>query len=137
MVDRVSKEKRSEIMSRIRSKNTKMEVAVKGKLQERGLWFVYQPKIQGHPDFLVLGKGMVVAVRLMGCFWHGCPDHYSEPKSNVEFWRQKVLRNKARDQKTKSILQMHGIRVLDFWEHEVEENIEAVVSRIESSLKTM
>lgn len=58
-----------------------------------------------------------IAIFLDGCFWHGCPEHGTWPKSNAAFWRQKIERNIARDAETNNALQQAGWLVLRFWEH--------------------
>lgn len=113
-MDRVSKEKRSKIMSSIRSEKTKMELAVKPALE--ALDFEYQPKgVYGKPDFA--HRRLKIAVFLDGCFWHGCPEHYREPSSEVAFWRAKVERNRKRDAEVTARLESEGWRVLRVWEH--------------------
>jgi DNA mismatch endonuclease (patch repair protein) len=64
-----------------------------------------------------------------GCYWHGCPDHYIEPKTNVHFWRPKIARNRARDLDTTSRLEEMGYQVLRFWEHEDPEKVAAAIER--------
>ena len=59
-----------------------------------------------------------VAVFIDGCYWHGCPDHYTAPKTNSGYWSAKVLRNMARDRDTNERLAEAGWLVLRFWEHE-------------------
>lgn len=59
-----------------------------------------------------------VAVFIDGCFWHGCPEHYTRPKANDDYWSSKVLRNRDRDAETTQILTERGWEVLRFWEHE-------------------
>ena len=75
-----------------------------------------------------------VAVFIDGCFWHQCPEHYVEPKSNREFWSAKIVGNAQRDQDTNARLRAAGWEVLRFWEHEAVGDIamsiiEAVRSR--------
>ena len=75
-----------------------------------------------------------VAVFIDGCFWHRCPEHYVEPKSNREFWSSKVAGNVKRDKDTNARLRAAGWMVLRFWEHEAVDDIamsivEAVKSR--------
>ncbi|MDP6637364.1 MAG: hypothetical protein QGG42_20900, partial [Phycisphaerae bacterium] len=53
-----------------------------------------------------------------GCFWHGCPIHGTTPKTNREFWSEKILRNKERDLDTNRVLLEAGWTVIRFWEHE-------------------
>jgi DNA mismatch endonuclease (patch repair protein) len=66
-----------------------------------------------------------------GCYWHGCPEHYIEPASNVEYWRPKIARNRERDAETTAALTSAGWRVLRYWSHEdparVAEQIAATV----------
>lgn len=59
-----------------------------------------------------------VAVFVDGCFWHGCPEHGTWPKSNVEFWREKIESNRRRDQDTNERLEAAGWVVIRIWEHE-------------------
>ncbi|MFK4298454.1 DNA mismatch endonuclease Vsr [Arthrobacter sp. GAS37] len=59
-----------------------------------------------------------VAVFIDGCFWHGCPDHYRAPASNVSYWEAKVTRNRNRDTETSASLVSAGWTVLRFWGHE-------------------
>ena len=63
-------------------------------------------------------RGAKVAVFVNGCFWHGCPKHYSAPKSNKRYWSEKVRRNRERDVETMVLLKRRGWRVLVFWEHQ-------------------
>lgn len=72
-----------------------------------------------------------VAVFIDGCFWHGCPEHYISPRSNHEFWRNKHLKNLARDRDTDVRMRQLGWTVMRFWEHESPED---VVGRIRSCL---
>lgn len=62
--------------------------------------------------------GPRVAVFVDGCFWHGCPVHGTWPKSNAEFWRNKIETNKMRDADTSQRLEKAGWKVLRIWEHE-------------------
>lgn len=53
-----------------------------------------------------------------GCFWHGCPEHYTAPKANAGYWASKVEQNRARDTETSARLTELGWTVMRFWEHE-------------------
>lgn len=79
-----------------------------------------------------------VAVFVDGCFWHGCPEHYKEPKSHVEYWRGKIEGNRARDLQTVELLTREGWLTLRFWSHEdtlwVAEEIAKVVKRRQREL---
>lgn len=59
-----------------------------------------------------------VAVFIDGCFWHGCPEHGTTPRTNAEFWSEKIARNRTRDVDTTARLERAGWMVLRFWEHE-------------------
>jgi DNA mismatch endonuclease, patch repair protein len=69
-----------------------------------------------------------VAVFIDGCFWHGCSDHFRPPKTNPEYWREKIGRNKERDGETDKRLQGEGWLVLRFWEHESPTDCAAVIT---------
>ena len=79
-----------------------------------------------------------VAVFVNGCFWHGCPKHYSPPKSNKRYWSEKVRRNRERDAETRSLLKRRGWRVLVFWEHQPAQRCsERVVSIVSERKKRL
>ena len=68
-----------------------------------------------------------IAIFIDGCFWHGCPEHYVEPKSNVSYWRPKIVANRERDLRSTRSLTDAGWRVLRFWEHEDPERVAAAI----------
>ena len=104
-------------MSSIKGSNTKMELAVKPVLEALG--FEYQPKdVFGNPDFA--RKEQMVAVFLDGCWFHGCPEHYKEPETNVDFWRKKIDANRKRDIGATKLLEGSGWRVIRVWEHDLK-----------------
>jgi DNA mismatch endonuclease (patch repair protein) len=72
-----------------------------------------------------------------GCFWHGCPQHFACPKSNSNWWRDKIRETHARDMRQRKQLRRNGWRVVAVWEHEVERNIDKVVSRILKLLRKL
>lgn len=65
-----------------------------------------------------------------GCFWHGCPSHYTPPAGNSEKWRKKIEATKARDEEVTKKLQEGGWTVLRFWEHGIKGNMEECVATI-------
>lgn len=103
-----------------RGRDTKPELRLRSILHSRGLRFrVCQPlpfDRRRRSDIVFTRVGLYVFVD--GCFWHGCPQHFVEPKTRKEFWLDKVRTNRARDQDTTSRLQSEGYVVLRFWEHE-------------------
>jgi DNA mismatch endonuclease (patch repair protein) len=117
MADKFDKATRSRIMSSINGSNTKMELAVKPVLEALG--FEYQPKdVFGSPDFA--HKEQMVAIFLDGCFWHGCPEHYRQPETNVEDWVKKIDANRKRDLGATKLLEGSGWRVIRVWEHDLK-----------------
>jgi DNA mismatch endonuclease (patch repair protein) len=62
-----------------------------------------------------------LAVFIDGCFWHGCPQHWSPPKSNVRYWTEKIERNRDRDRRSDRLLAEVGWQVIRLWEHEPAE----------------
>jgi DNA mismatch endonuclease (patch repair protein) len=73
-------------------------------------------------------SGAKVAVFMDGCFWHGCPEHATEPKANAQWWRTKLDRNMARDEETTRHLAAQGWTVLRFWEHETPSDVAAAIT---------
>ena len=133
MPDKFSKEVRSRIMSSIRGKNTKPELAVRKILWMQGKRYrVHDRSVFGTPD--ISNKSKRLAVFIDGCFWHGCSRCYKEPKSNTEYWRSKITRNKNRRKLVRSKLSEQGFTMLQFWEHQVLSNPGKVVEGISSYL---
>lgn len=126
MVDMFSKEKRSDIMSKIRSKNTKPELMLRKALFKAGArGYRLKSKLPGSPD-LAYTKAKV-AVFVDGCFWHGCPTCYSEPGQNKDYWKSKLERNKERDYKANEELKLLGWKIIRFWEHQVKKDLSGCV----------
>lgn len=112
-------------MSRIRSQgNAATELRFIRLLKDSGItgWRRKQ-KVFGKPDFIF--QKLKLAVFVDGCFWHGCPRCYREPKSNRAFWRQKITANQKRALVVNRALWQTGWRVLRIWEHELTRKNEA------------
>lgn len=109
------KEKRSAVMARIRSKDTKPERIVRLYLYHRG--YRYRKNVRGLPGTpdIVLAKYRV-AIFVHGCFWHGHEADGHIPRTNTEFWQRKIARNKARDERDKLALRRLGWNVITIWE---------------------
>lgn len=120
MTDTFSKEKRSWNMSRIRSVNTKPEIKVRSFLHRLGFRFSLKTsKLPGRPDIILPKYNTIVFVH--GCFWHLCPHCKGGrvPKSNVAYWKEKLINNKKRDQKNESALKKLGWNVIVIWECQI------------------
>ena len=109
------KEKRSAVMARIRSKDTKPELIVRRYLYHRGYRYRKNVKgLPGTPDIVLRKYGVVIFVH--GCFWHGHEVDGHIPHSNSTFWQKKIERNKARDKRNKDALREMGWNVITVWE---------------------
>lgn len=107
----------SEVMSRIRSRNTKPELMMRTALRAQG-WTGYRlhyKKAPGRPDIAFVSRK--VAVFVHGCFWHSCPhcQRYT-PKTNRAWWKKKLGRNVERDKEKSAALRREGWRVITVWE---------------------
>jgi DNA mismatch endonuclease, patch repair protein len=132
-VDQFTKEKRSEIMRSVRTRDTAPEIRLRRALWKAGLRYRTRTRIErAQPDITFLGKR--VAVFVDGCFWHGCPRHYTRPAGNAAFWSAKIEKNRARDARNNEALEAKGWIVLRFWECEVEKDLDRVVARIQRCL---
>lgn len=109
-------------MSKIRRRDTKLELRVRRELHRRGLRFrVDYGPAPGRPD-IALTRAKV-AVFLDGCFWHGCPLHGTWPKSNADWWKAKIGRNVERDARVREQLENAGWLVLRYWAHDDVDDI--------------
>lgn len=125
---------RSEQMSRIRRRNTKPEVRLRKALWSEGLRYRLQFKTPaGRPD--VVFPRQRVAVFIDGCFWHGCPRHYSRPGTREEFWASKLRENVDRDRRQTRELECLGWRVVRIWEHDVFEQLDWSVERVHQACR--
>ena len=142
-MDTVTPEKRSWVMSRIRSTNTKPEMAVRSMLHGMGLRFRLHGRVSkrihrkgilpGKPDIVLASRRTVVFVH--GCFWHrheGCR-LVSTPKTNQEFWNAKFERNVERDKRHCLELEDMGWRVIIVWECELR-SLETLAERLQQLL---
>lgn len=137
MVDRWAPEKRSEVMSRIRStgnKNTELRLIQLFRLNGLSGWRRHQD-LFGRPDFTFRRERVVVFVD--GCFWHGCPKCYRAPTSNEAYWSSKVQRNQRRDQKVSRHLRKLEWKVVRVWEHELRHTPDIAVARIRRALNRL
>jgi DNA mismatch endonuclease (patch repair protein) len=123
-------EKRSAIMSRIRSRDTQPEKIVRAALHRLGLRFrLVASDLAGKPDIALRSRRTVVFVN--GCYWHGhgCAKGRSKAKSNSEFWAKKISDNMGRDRRNHGLLASQGWRVVVVWECETKD-IERLGSRL-------
>jgi DNA mismatch endonuclease (patch repair protein) len=126
MADVFTPQKRSEVMSRIRGRDTKPELALRSMLHRLGYRFtVNGPKnktLPGRPDIVLPKHHTVLFVH--GCFWHGhenCP-HFRIPKTRRAWWKHKIEGNKARDLRNENALRSQGWHVVTLWECALKTN---------------
>jgi DNA mismatch endonuclease (patch repair protein) len=127
MPDIFTKKKRSEVMSKIRSKGTKIELKMKNALEGAGIDFQYQPKLFGKPDFLI-PPGVVVFCD--SSFWHGRNWSKLRTQLKKEYWYNHIKRNKERDKIVTATLNKKGYRVIRFWDNLIEKEIEACITKV-------
>lgn len=127
MTDRLSAEKRSWNMSRIRSADTTLELKVRKYLHSRGFRYRIRFPIPGKPDIVFPGKKIVVFIN--GCFWHlhGCRLS-TVPSTRREFWETKLNGNRYRDLENLTRLENEGWNVVTIWECEIEGSLDRAVS---------
>lgn len=132
MADVFDEEKRSQVMAKVRGKDTRPEPAVRRFLHSRGLRFrLHRRDLPGRPDLVFPSRRLVVLVH--GCFWHqhpGCK-RARLPATRAEFWRGKLEANVERDARALAALAEAGWTVLVVWECEIGPNaLEALYQRI-------
>lgn len=121
MADVFSKDKRSEIMSKISGKETKPEIKVRKYLFAKGFRYRKNDKrFPGKPD-IILPK-YKTAIFVHGCFWHGHEDCKASalPKTNREFWRNKIDGNIERDKRNQGMLIQLGWKVITVWQCQIK-----------------
>jgi DNA mismatch endonuclease (patch repair protein) len=115
-------EKRSAVMSRVKSRDTAPEMTVRRLLRRLGAGYrLHRRDLPGRPDIVLAGRRLAIFVH--GCFWHGhdCARGVRTPKANRDYWMAKVARNRARDATTRAALEQLGWRVLTIWECELKD----------------
>lgn len=132
LMDCFTKEKRSENMSRIRSKGTKPEKKTIKWFKNKGYNLeVNKSNLPGKPDIVISEKKLIIFVH--GCFWHhhkNCK-YATLPKTNRKYWIPKIKNNIKRDKSNARKLRKKGWHVITIWECQIKENINKHLKRIE------
>jgi len=114
----------SERMRRVATRNTEPERRVRSIARQLGIRHTSRTAdLPGKPDLVLPDHGIAVFVH--GCFWHGCPRCYVEPKRNRQWWRQKIANNRRRDRRKTYHLRKLGYSVITFMEHDSDARIMA------------
>lgn len=136
MTDTLSKEERSRVMAKVKSRDTKPEKKVRSLLFSLGFRFrLCQKNLPGKPDIVLKKYKTVIFVH--GCFWHGHENCKNAriPKSNVEFWKNKIERNKQRFNEVAGQLRAQGWKVVVIWECETKDT-KKLLSLLKNKIKT-
>jgi DNA mismatch endonuclease (patch repair protein) len=127
-------------MSALARRDTKPEIELRRALHRRGLRFRVQVKVPSNRrrTIDIAFTRARLAVFVDGCFWHGCPDHHTLPRTNPQWWSWKIDRNQRRDASTVSELRAADWEVLRFWEHvDAEEAADAVAAAYRRRLRDL
>jgi DNA mismatch endonuclease (patch repair protein) len=131
VVDSLTPEERSEIMARVRSKNSRPELFVRKLVYALGYRYrLHQRDLPGSPDLVFRPRQKVIFVH--GCFWHRHAKCALArmPKSRVDFWSEKLEGNRRRDDRNRRALAREGWRVLTIWECQIRD-----ASRLEAKIR--
>lgn len=129
MVDIFSKKKRSDIMSKVRNKETEIEIKLRKELWKAG--YRYRKNVSGYfgkPDILL--KKYKAVIFMDSCFWHGCKKHGSMPQVRKKFWKEKIERNKERDKEVNKYYKKIGWKVIRIWEHDINRDLQKAMTMI-------
>lgn len=134
-VPKASSEAARKTMQGNSGKDTSIELKVRKRLWADGYRFRKNNRqLLGTPDISFPKQKIVVF--LDSCYWHGCPIHFKEPKTNSKFWSQKIKRNRERDEEYSRHYIEEGWTLLRFWEHEVRDEFERIIQTIEYYVKS-
>jgi DNA mismatch endonuclease (patch repair protein) len=131
-----SEKKRSEVMSKIRGKNTRPEMILRSALFKKGFRFrVHRKDLPGKPDIVLPKYHSVIFVH--GCFWHYHKDCKEGriPSSNSKFWKEKLQHNIKKDADNIKLLREENWKVFVIWECEIEKKIENTLNILIKKLK--
>jgi DNA mismatch endonuclease, patch repair protein len=123
----------SAIMRANRKTDTRPELRLRAALHRLGYRYRVDHPIRTasmlvRPDVVFTRRR--VAVFVDGCFWHACPQHGNSPRTNSEYWREKLERNRQRDVATTAALTAAGWRVVRVWEHLSEGDAVDVITAV-------
>ena len=134
MADNLTPAQRKRCMSSVRTKDTDLEVCLRSELHRRGLRFrKHATDLPGKPDIVFVGAR--VAVFIDGDFWHGWRFPAWRHKVS-DFWKAKIQKNRDRDQRNVAKLRRAGWHVIRLWQHQIEQDSKACVSRIVTAVES-
>ena len=128
-MDNLTKEQRRKNMQHIRSTGTAPERKIMEALRKRKIYFAaYVSKIIGKPDIVFRRKKM--AVFIDSDFWHGHPKRGVMPKSNRNYWLEKIKQNKERDRKVNRELRKQGWFIIRLWEYDIKKKFDKSLEKV-------
>lgn len=133
-MDRITKEQRSKLMSKIKGKNTKPERLIFGALEEKNIKFEKHYKLLGNPD--IVFPDLKIAAFVDGDFWHG---HFFDIRREKlpKYWVDKIKRNMKRDKKYTRQLKKDGWVVIRLWEKAILKNTQLSLNRIIKAINSV
>jgi len=138
MSDVFSKEERSEIMRKVKSKNTKPEMIVRRFLFQSGFRYrLHDRKLPGAPDIKLPRFKTLIFIN--GCLWHGHSECSSAdlPQTNMLYWKTKIRKNIIRDKKNLSALKSMGWKVITIWECDMKrKNLENTFTNLLKAIRS-
>lgn len=133
-MDNVSSQKRSEIMSKVRGKESKIEANFRKNLWSQKVRYrKNKANLFGKPDISI--QNLKVVIFIDSCFWHGCEQHLRIPASNKDYWRAKIDRNVQRDKIVSDYYNAKKWHIIRIWEHELKND--KTIARILSEIQKL
>jgi len=133
-MDNLTKEKRSWNMSKIRSKDSELEIKFRKILWKNKIRYRKNVSgMKGKPDLVF--KKFKIVLFIDSCFWHKCPIHGHLPKSNIGFWNIKLEKNKRRDTEINKYYKKNGWESIRIWEHELDQNFQKKAKEVLKKLQ--
>jgi len=127
MNDVLTPAQRSHCMAQVKGTDTKPEIILRKALWKKGYRYRLHYSLPGRPDFVFVKQR--VAVFVDGCFWHGCPVHYSAPQTREQYWKDKLEKNVLRDLAVDDKLISEKWRVQRVWQHDLKD-LDKVVNKL-------
>jgi len=113
-------------------RGSRFESRIRDGLTQRGVFFeTASEDIPGRPD--IVFPNQKVAIFLDGCFWHGCPTHWREPRVNADYWTHRMEQTRRHDRFVERRLMSEGWKVGRFWEHEPTQIILTRIVRLKAT----
>lgn len=133
-MDNLTKAQRHKNMQNIRSMDTIPEKRIMQELKRRKIYFAkYVLSLPGKPDIVFRRKK--IAVFIDSDFWHVHHKRFIMPKSNIKYWKEKIIRNQKRDSEVNHRLRKKGWKIIRIWEHDLKKNLGRCMDKILKSLK--